>query len=57
MILKNVVLPEPFGPMMATIEPGMTSRSMRFTALMPPNDFAKALMSSSGVAQVDRTPM
>src|SRR5262245_15974035 len=42
----DVVLPEPFGSMMPTIEPGMTSRSIRFTALMPPNDFARFLISS-----------
>ena len=37
MILKAVVLPDPFGPMSAVIEPFSTSKLQLLTAVMPPN--------------------
>src|SRR5919198_4314571 len=37
MMLKNVVLPAPFGPMRLTIERGGMAKSMLLTASRPPN--------------------
>ena len=39
MMLKNVVLPAPFGPMRLTIEPSGIVRSTSLTASRPPNRF------------------
>src|SRR5919108_974998 len=36
-MLKNVVLPAPFGPMRLTIEPSGMVKSTSFTATRPPN--------------------
>src|ERR1044072_9955488 len=38
-MLKNVVLPAPFGPIRETIEPCGIVKSMSFVATRPPNSF------------------
>src|SRR3990170_3817183 len=38
-MLKNVVLPAPFGPISETIEPRGIEKSMSFVATRPPNSF------------------
>src|SRR5260221_4985025 len=48
--LKSVVLPAPFGPMIALRSPGMIRRSTPRTACRPPNRFDSPLSSSTGVA-------
>src|SRR5215211_7487503 len=40
MTLKKVVLPAPFGPISAVIEPSLTPRLARSTARMPPKRFS-----------------
>ena len=42
-MLKNVVLPAPFGPMIETIERGATEKDTSLTATSPP----KALLTRS----------
>jgi len=37
MQLKQVVLPEPLGPMRPRISPGLTSKETAFSAVKPPN--------------------
>src|SRR5579862_1616033 len=41
-MLKNVVLPAPFGPISDTIEPRGIVKSTSFTATRPPNSFRNA---------------
>jgi hypothetical protein len=44
MRLKKVVLPEPFGPMIAFIEPLSTSRLIPLTAISPPKFLVNPLV-------------
>jgi len=54
--LNSVVLPEPFGPINAVIEPSATVRSAPSTAVRPPKRLVTPRTSSSGPdnSEVDR---
>src|ERR1700694_5772101 len=60
MMLKNVVLPAPFGPIRLTIEPSGMSKLIEFTARRPPNRFvtfrAESSRRESWGAAVKRVP-
>ena len=45
--LNSVVLPAPFGPMMAKISPGSTVNDTPSTALTPPNSIAEVVYASA----------
>src|SRR5271165_2759634 len=45
--LKTVVLPAPFGPMIAQTSPGSTVKDREFTATRPPNSTVMRLTSST----------
>src|SRR5947209_15220757 len=47
-MLKNVVLPAPFGPMIETIESGGISKETSLTATSPPNSLLTWVAKSSG---------
>src|SRR5262245_36133867 len=47
-MLKNVVLPAPFGPMRLTIDPSGTAKSTSSTATRPPNSLRSAIASRRG---------
>ena len=47
MQLKQVVLPEPLGPMRPRISPGFTSKETAFSAVKPPNCLVSRLMVST----------
>ena len=49
-MLKNVVLPAPFGSMIETIERGLTSNETSSTATRPPNDLVTCSVASSASA-------
>ena len=49
MLLKSVVLPEPFGPMTPTISPGPTSKLTPSTALIAPYALRTSFTSRKGV--------
>src|ERR671931_935181 len=49
--LMKVVLPAPFGPMMACVSPSRTSRSMRSLARSAPKCFVSSRTSSIGLVQ------
>src|SRR6266516_7117884 len=54
-MLKNVVLPAPFGPIRLTIEPSGTMKSTSLTATSPPNSFrTPAAVRRSGTGVVER---
>src|SRR6476646_213743 len=57
-MLKNVVLPAPFGPMRATIDPTGIVKSTSSTATSPPNSLRSAIVSrrSSVTALLRRVP-
>ena len=48
MRLKAVVLPDPFGPISAVIDPSGTTNEQPSTARRPPKRFSRPLTSSSG---------
>src|SRR5262245_63699366 len=47
-ILKNVLLPAPFGPMIARSSPCWTEKLMSLLATRPPNDLLNPRASSAG---------
>src|SRR5262245_39557772 len=53
--LKNVLLPAPFGPMMARISPFPTSKLTRLSAVRPPKRTVKSSVRSTGVVAVPRS--
>src|SRR5919199_2227143 len=57
-MLKNVVLPAPFGPIRLTIPPSGTMKSTSLTATRPPNSFrTAAAVSRSRAGIVERLVM
>jgi hypothetical protein len=50
--LKTVVLPAPFGPMIAVIARSRAVKQMSSTATRPPNRMVRCSTSSSGFAIV-----
>src|ERR671911_1960776 len=48
-MLKNVVLPAPFGPIRLTIDPSGIVKSMSLTATSPPNSLRTSTACSSSV--------
>src|SRR5579864_3409168 len=52
-MLKNVVLPAPFGPIRLTIAPSGTVKSTSSTATRPPNSFRSICVSSSALCTRD----
>src|SRR5437879_2304419 len=49
-MLKNVVLPAPFGPIRLEICRSSTTKSTSWTAMRPPNSFLRLCASSSGMS-------
>ena len=49
-MLKQVVLPAPFGPISASISPATSVKLTSSTAWMPPNAFDSPRTASSGAA-------
>src|SRR3989442_3675834 len=52
-MLKNVVLPAPFGPMSARISPAGSANETSSTAWTPPNDFRTPTTSRTGLVTAD----
>ena len=48
MQLKQVVFPEPLGPMRPRISPSLTSKDTEFRAVKPPNFLVSSLTVSRG---------
>src|SRR6185369_7077800 len=52
--LNTVVLPAPFGPMSAVIEPSVTPNDAPSTAATPPNDLPRLFSSSNTVHSIPK---
>ena len=55
-MLKKVVLPAPFGPMIETIDFGATSIEMSLTATRPPNAFVVLTVARIEPFELIRAP-
>src|SRR5437868_927852 len=55
MRLSSVVLPEPFGPKIPKISPGLMENETSDTAVSPPKRFVNSKTSSSTAPSLERT--
>ena len=53
--LKNVLLPAPFGPMMARISPGITSKLTPLSAVRPPKRTVRSSVRSAAAGALPRS--